>query len=364
MVKIVTYKPESKDLVVEAFAERPKAHFKYLPNLNMGIYDCEAADKAGSCLNSSVSTIQAVEDDQEVHALFVKEKYNPSANLNVRDIFEDDNEATWGIQAIDADWTTYSGKGIKVCILDTGFDKDHIDFKGRKITTASFVPGESAMDGHGHGTHCIGTACGYKDQKGRRYGVAYESEIISGKVLSNRGSGSMAGILEGIDWALGQGAKIISMSLGDTSSQPRQAYEEAARRAMEKGCLIIAAAGNHRPGTVGSPANSPSVVAVGAIDSKLELAYFSCGSGSAEGAQVSVVAPGVAVYSSIPGNKYATWNGTSMATPHAAGVAALLWQQNPKMSPQQLRKLLEESAYELEIPEVDQGTGLVMAPMP
>ncbi len=99
-------------------------------------------------------------------------------------------------------------------MLDTGFDVGHPDFAGRRVVTQSFVPGEQAQDGHGHGTHCIGTDCGPR-QPGQlpRYGIAYEAEIYAGKVLSNAGSGTDAGILAGIQWAIANGCQVISMSL-------------------------------------------------------------------------------------------------------------------------------------------------------
>jgi subtilisin family serine protease len=104
---------------------------------------------------------------------------------------------------------------VKVAVLDTGLDLGHPDFAGRQITAQSFVQGEQVQDGHGHGTHCIGTACGPRTP-GRlpRYGIAYQAQIFAGKVLSNAGSGGDGGILAGIDWAIRNGCAVVSMSLG------------------------------------------------------------------------------------------------------------------------------------------------------
>ncbi len=280
--------------------------------------------------------------------------------------FADDALSTWGLKATRAIHSSRTGSAMKVAVLDTGMDLQHPDFRGRRIVTKSFVSGEAVQDGHGHGTHCIGTACGYKDAGGRRYGIAWKAAIYAGKVLSNAGSGSSAGIIAGMEWAINSGCQVISMSLGNTTSTPSTAYETVGRRALQKKCLIVAAAGNHRStGTVGQPANSPSIMAVGAVDNGLRLASFSCGSGPASGANVDLVAPGVAVYSStkLP-TRYASWNGTSMATPHVAGVAALWAQMSAANRGAALWQVLTSRAVRLPLSTSDVGSGLVQSPVP
>src|SRR5699024_608070 len=113
------------------------------------------------------------------------------------------DELTWGLRAIGAGESTASGQGVRVAVLDTGMSPDHPDFADRTIVPNSFVSGESAEDGNGHGTHVIGTACGPREPAtGPGYGVAYAAEIYAGKVLDNSGSGSDAEILAGISWAI------------------------------------------------------------------------------------------------------------------------------------------------------------------
>ncbi len=159
-----------------------------------------------------------------------------------------DTDTTWGLKAVGVVGTTWTGKGIRVAVLDTGFDSGHPDFVGRTVTRASFVTGQTADDGHGHGTHCIGTACGpRKPQRLPAYGIASEAEIYAGKVLSNQGSGADGGILSGIDWAIRNKCTVISMSLGApvaVDAAFSTVYEAVAQRALAAGSLIVAAAGN------------------------------------------------------------------------------------------------------------------------
>ena len=292
-----------------------------------------------------------------------------------------DDANSWGLQATKVIGSNYSGLGIKVAVLDTGLDLNHPDFADRVIVEQSFITGEAVQDLQGHGTHCIGTACGPLNppdsSSPMRYGVAYNSEIYVGKVLSNQGSGSDGGILAGINWAIANGCSIISMSLGaaTTVGTPYSTiYEEVAQRALNRGTLIIAAAGNEStdfstgkrrvpPNPVGRPANCPSIMAVAALDNNLQIAPFSNGSINPQGGQIDIAAPGVEVYSSwyLP-TRYQTISGTSMATPHVAGIAALYAEATGKRG-LELWGLLMRESKRLTLPSVDVGVGLVQAPV-
>lgn len=290
----------------------------------------------------------------------------------VAPVAPDETEATWGLQAVGVLVSTFTGQGVRVAVLDTGFDVGHPDFADRSVTTRSFIEGEEVQDGNGHGTHCIGTALGpAAPGTGPRYGVASGAEILAGKVLSDAGSGNDTGILAGIDWAVQQGCAVVSMSLGAAvrAGDPfSQVFERAARRAQAAGTLIVAAAGNEseRPeviNPVGHPANCPSILAVAALDSALAIAPFSNRGLDPDGGQVDVAGPGVDVYSSWPmPDRYHTISGTSMATPHAAGVAALLAEANPGERGAALGRLLVAGARRLGLPSADVGSGVVQAP--
>ncbi|MFC9361609.1 S8 family serine peptidase [Rhodococcus sp. NPDC057014] len=283
--------------------------------------------------------------------------------------FTDTAELTWGLHATNVRASACGGFGVKVAVLDTGLDLTHPDFENRTITAQSFVPGAGPQDGHSHGTHCVGTACGPKSPSGtRRYGVAHKADIFVGKVLSDQGRGADRGILAGIEWAIVNDCQVISMSLGANMEAVSVAYETVGSRALASGSLIVAAAGNNanrtagNMGFVGPPANSPSIMAVAAIDSALGLANFSARSNPVIGGQIDVAGPGVGVFSTVPvPGRYGTKSGTSMAAPHVAGIAAL-WCEATGRTGTELWAVLTQQARRLLLPSLDVGSGLIQAP--
>lgn len=284
----------------------------------------------------------------------------------------DESQSTWGLQATRVPTSRFSGRQIGVAVLDTGFDLSHPDFQGRQIKVRSFVPGQPVQDGHGHGTHCTGTAAGpLQGSQPPRYGVAYAADVFAGKVLNNQGSGTDSQILAGIEWAILNKCAVISMSLGapvEVGVPWSRVFEQVARRALNNDALIVAAAGNdsHRPGSivpVSHPANCPSIMAVGALTQMLKPAWFSNGGLNTDGGQVDIAAPGVAVRSSWPvPTLYRTLDGTSMATPHVAGIAALLAEARPNARGLELWALVVQHARHLTVPNRDVGAGIAQAP--
>lgn len=288
-------------------------------------------------------------------------------------VFQDTAQLTWGVQATRANSSRVNGRGIKVAVLDTGMDFQHPDFRGRPFTQQSFILNETAQDGQSHGTHCMGTACGpQRPPTGvRRYGCAFAANAFVGKVLSNQGGSVGSSVLNGMNWAIANRCQVISMSLGAPVDQVSQAFEQIGQRALAAGCLIIAAAGNNARrssgnfGFVEQPANSPSIMAVAALDSNLRVAEFSARSSSVTGAagKVDIAAPGVAVFSSVPVNKgtHASFQGTSMATPHVAGIAAM-WAQQTRRTGMALWTTIIQNARRIAGDARDIGAGIVQAP--
>ena len=264
--------------------------------------------------------------------------------------------ATWGLIACKVPPSPRSGAGIKVAVLDTGMDLGHPDFAGRPIVSQTFV-GQPVQDLHSHGTHCIGTACGTKVPPGTtpRYGIAYRSLIFAGKVLSNSGSSVGGSVVAGMNWAVANRCVVISMSLG--SQAPVQAaYTAAGQAALNNGLLMIAAAGN-AGSTTGAPANSPTIMSVASLDPSLSPSSFS------NFGKIEIAAPGRDVFSSVPRpTRYGVKSGTSMATPHVAGCAALWAETSASLRGMNLWRKLQATAKHLPFPATRVGAGLVQAP--
>jgi subtilisin len=283
--------------------------------------------------------------------------------------FKDTTIATWGIHATNVQNSGYTGKGVKLAVLDTGFDFTHPDYTGRTLHRRSFVGTRQAKDKEGHGTHCAGIAGGgRKGRDGARYGVAYGSRLYIGKILDDAGEGTDGQALAGIDWALEKGCQVISMSFGAPAEEGQThsgVFEQVAQIAMANNCLLIAATGNesdHSEGLVVSvnhPANCPSVLAVGALTQGMEVADYSCAGTGLAGGQVDIAAPGDNILSAKAGGGYRRESGTSMATAFVAGVAALLWEQFPQAGAGDIWVKLIQQARRLSLPASEVGGGLV-----
>jgi len=210
------------------------------------------------------------------------------------------------------------GQGVTVAVLDTGISH-HTDLDGNVTHTLDSVSSDG-IDRQGHGTHVSGIIGAIKNGAGI-VGVAPSCKLISVKVLGDNGHGGYASIEEGIQKAMDSGAHIINMSLGASVTPPESLHNKI-KEASQRGIIIVAAAGNDS-GEVNYPAKYPEVIAVGAIDENGNLAEF-----SSHGPEISVVAPGVNIYSTYLNNQFAVLRGTSQASPFIAGICALLISQD------------------------------------
>ena len=267
-----------------------------------------------------------------------------AASSQVRDYI------TYGLKMIYAPlaWRYTKGAHARVAVLDTGIARRHSDL--RVYGGASFVPGVTSWnDDHGHGTHVAGTIAAAMNNRGV-VGVAPQSKLYAVKVLNRAGSGQISWILNGLAACYRARMHIVNLSLGSLASTHNtntysRAYERAGQMLRRRGILAVAAAGNsartNKP-YVNNPARCPSFLAVGAVDKNYRRANF-----SSYGPQVELAGPGVNVWSTTKNGRYGQKSGTSMATPHIAGVAALNKSRRPSLSGDQIRRRMNLTARDL-----------------
>ena len=265
----------------------------------------------------------------------------------------------------------YDGAGVKVAVLDTGIDAAHPDFAGKDIATQSFVTGQTVQDGNGHGTHVASTIVA---SGGRARGVASRASLLVGKVLDNAGQGLESQIIAGMQWAAQQGADVVNMSLGGCCTNGTDPMSLAVNRlTAQTGTLFVVAAGNSGAAgdrTVYTPGAADAALTVAAVDLQDKLAPFSSrGPRTGDFAlKPDIAAPGVAITAAraegtalgpVVDDKYTTISGTSMATPHVAGAAAILAQQHPDWTGPQLKAALMSTAKDTGHGAYAQGAGRV-----
>ncbi len=274
----------------------------------------------------------------------------------------------WGADLIKAPevWTKgYTGQGIVVAVLDSGVDYNHADLSSNIWTNTREIPdngidddfngyvddfygwnfvsnNNNTLDVYGHGTHVAGTIAAANNDFGVT-GIAYNAKIMPVKVLGDDNKGTYSGFSQGIYYAVNNGAKVINMSLNGTV--PDSGLEAAIQYAASMGVIVVMAVGNSAGLTPLYPAYYATNwgLAVGAVDSNKNLADFSNRAGS-DFNMAYVTAPGVSVYSTLPNQTYGFYNGTSMAAPHVAGVAALILSANPSLTGSQVREIVAQTA--------------------
>jgi len=256
------------------------------------------------------------------------------------------------IDAVEAWDVTTGNQEIKIAILDSGIDQDHPDLFGKIEFNANFTTSNTVDDHYGHGTHVAGIAAASTNNTVGVSGIGYNSKLMNVKVLGDDGSGAYSWIANGIVWAVGNGAKVINMSLG--GSQRSSTLQSAVNYAWENNVVIVAAAGNSNNPSRTYLAYYNNCIAVAATDNKDVKASF-----SSYGKWVDVAAPGENIFSTFPNhsfviqdkygrsNNYDFGSGTSMATPYVSGLAALVWSTEYGTDNSAVRSRIESTADEV-----------------
>lgn len=230
---------------------------------------------------------------------------------------------------------------VTVAVIDTGVEGTHEDLAGKMVGGfTAFNGGNAASDPNGHGTHCAGVAAAITNNNLGIVGVAPNARVMPVQVLDSTGAGSDSAVAAGIMYAADSSAKVLSMSLGGPGGS--QALQSAVAYAISKGKVIAVAAGNAGNSSVSYPAGYPGVIAVSATDNADQKAVF-----SQFGSHISVSAPGVSIYSTFRGNGYQYMNGTSMACPAVAGLAALVLGYKPNLTPTQVKSAIENGSDDI-----------------
>ena len=329
--RIQTQSMENRRNIVRNYGGRVRRSFRFLPAVSAGMPE----ETATKLINHP--DIDYVEEDIMVQVF--------------------DQEVPWGVEITGASevWATDNkGTGINIAILDTGIDYNHPDL-ARNIAGGVDYSGWYSTDGrrnrrywddlNGHGSHCAGVIAALDNNIGV-IGIAPEARLWAVKVLDDNGTGYVSDIIQGLEWCVDNGIQIASMSFG--GSQYSQTFKNACDEAYNSGVLLVAAAGNG--GSVYYPAAYDSVIAVSATDSDDSIASF-----SSTGSEVEIAAPGVNIISTYSDGQYAIGSGTSMACPHVAGAAALVYASEKLglISPDEVRRRLRETAVDLGAPGKD-----------
>ncbi len=245
----------------------------------------------------------------------------PDYIVRILDVDDPFLRMQWDLKLIDAPaaWGITTGSpNVLVAMLDTGIQFNHPDLAGQIAGSKNFIGLGPATDLNGHGTHTAGTVAAKTDNHFGIASLGYQTRLLIGKVVNDQGNGDLLTVASGVDWAVQSGAKVISMSLGTPSFS--QTMQDAINEAWDHGLVVVAAAGNTGTNQPIYPAACHHCIAVAATDDEDVRASF-----SSFGSWVHVAAPGKNILSLFKGSSYAILSGTSMAAPHVAALAALLW---------------------------------------
>jgi len=275
-------------------------------------------------------------------SIYAEPNYLLLPNRRPNDVFY--TRYQWNLPMIDMErsWEQSTGsKNVIVAVVDTGIDLDHPEFQGRLTDGYNVIEDtNNPMDDNGHGTHVAGVIAARSNNGDGIAGMTWNSKLMPIKAIGADGSGTAFDIAQGIRWATDHGADVINLSVGNYTSSA--ALQDACRYAYEKNVVLVAATGNDATDQPGYPAAYKEVFGVSAIDHNRQRADF-----SNFGDYVDVVAPGVDIPSTYIYSDYAALSGTSMACPHVAALAALIRSVNPRLSPDDVMKIMRKSAIDL-----------------
>lgn len=323
---------------------------------------CTLPEEKTVTMLASNAYIHSVEENSVVRLLpFFNENHHklnePPIKTNTTKFEKGRQLIPWGIGRIGANlvWEQSRGKEVKIAIIDTGVDFFHPDLADNVRTGINLLkPQLLAGDDHGHGTHVAGIIAAVDNDAGV-VGIASDANLYPVKVLNHRGEGYLADVIRALDWCVKQRMDIINMSFG--VNRKSQALHIAVNRAVQAGCIVVAAAGNHGGGnkTVDYPAAYSEVIAVGAADEYDNIAWF-----SSRGPEVNLVAPGTRVLSTSTGSRYLRHDGTSMAAAHVSGAIAILLKALKRSKKETVLKYITKSAEVLpRFSYEEQGAGLL-----
>ncbi|MFA5831439.1 MAG: S8 family peptidase [Candidatus Paceibacterota bacterium] len=361
--KIVVFKPGVSETVKAEVVRNHGTSLKHLSLINAEVVMTGGRSPEELKKNPHVLRV----DDDIVVQAFAKDDVKAEAKGKTTPP-PPPEQLPWGIDRIDAEktWDAISGPRIKIGIIDTGIDLTHPDLKANiKGGVNTISPFKSYADDNGHGTHVAGIIGALHNTVGVA-GVDPMADLYSIKVLNRSGSGYFSDIIEGLQYAIANDLDVVNMSLG--ASTGNDSFAEAIKAAHDAGIVIVAAAGNEA-GAVSYPAAYPEVIAVSATDENNAFASF-----SNYGPEIDISAPGVRIYSAYKGGVYKILSGTSMASPHVAGVAALVLSKPIQLTeeigtpdgawqPEEVLKKMQDTATDLGNSGFDNwfGAGLVNA---
>ncbi len=320
--------------MIKSHGANIKAQYKIVDAVAVSI------PKMAAELIANISFVKSVEPDYEVKVVL------DSSALQI----EADNVWDSGTE----------GEGVDVAIIDTGINSDH---EALSVKNSVDFTGEGIGDLNGHGTHVAGIVAS-NDVKYK--GIAFEANLLEVKVLNKEGVGTASDVISGIEWAVDNGAEVLSLSLGAVVNRcdGSDVVSKAVDAAFEEGSVVVVAAGNFGPDgeTITSPGCAKNALTVGAVDDNDFVASFSSRGPTADGrVKPDVVAPGVKITSTWESNHFGSLSGTSMATPHVSGLAALILETDNSLSPTDVKEIIMSNSVDLGLEENVQGKGRINA---